>query len=96
MLQQKYNSIGDTVTVYYCAVTVDCFSFPINCDVVLTIVHQLIMFASQEITKKAGEAWNSLSEEEKAPYYREAQVIRAKWERDLEIYKQNVSFRNIE
>ena len=54
------------------------------------------MFASQEITKKAGEAWNSLSEEEKAPYYREAQVIRAKWERDLEIYKQNVSFKNIE
>ena len=45
---------------------------------------------SQEITKKAGEAWNSLSEHEKTPYYKDAQVIRAKWERDLENYKQAV------
>ena len=45
----------------------------------------------QEITKKAGEAWNNLSDQEKTPYYRSAQVIRAKWEQDLEVYKQQVN-----
>lgn len=45
---------------------------------------------AKEITKKAGEAWNNLSDAEKTPYYRSAQVIRAKWEQDLEVYKQQV------
>lgn len=41
----------------------------------------------QEITKKAGSSWNSLSDQEKTPYYRNAQVERAKWEVNLEAYK---------
>nr|NP_001071792.1 transcription factor protein [Ciona intestinalis]BAE06615.1 transcription factor protein [Ciona intestinalis] len=45
---------------------------------------------AKEITKKAGEAWNSLSDAEKTPYYRSAQLVRAKWEQDLEAYKQSV------
>merc|ERR1719354_1187595 len=42
---------------------------------------------AKEITKKAGEAWNNLSDTDKTPYYRDAQVIRNKWEQDLEKYK---------
>ena len=48
----------------------------------------------KEITKKAGEAWNNLSDTDKTPYYRDAQVIRNKWEQDLEKYKATVSVRN--
>lgn len=48
------------------------------------------LYSAQEITKKAGERWNSLSDQEKTPYYRNAQVERAKWELDLEAYKQSV------
>lgn len=44
---------------------------------------------AKEITKKAGEAWNALTDVEKTPYYRDAQVIRNKWEQDLEVYKQS-------
>nr|XP_039262634.1 high mobility group protein DSP1-like isoform X2 [Styela clava] len=44
---------------------------------------------AKEITKKAGEQWNGLSDMEKTPYYRNAQVERAKWELDLEAYKQS-------
>lgn len=44
---------------------------------------------AKEITKKAGERWNSLSDQEKTPYYRNAQVERAKWELSLEAYKQS-------
>merc|ERR1719354_1090192 len=46
---------------------------------------------AKEITKKAGEAWNNLSDTDKTPYYRDAQVIRNKWEQDLEKYKATVS-----
>lgn len=46
---------------------------------------------AKEITKKAGERWNGLSDMEKTPYYRDAQVERAKWELDLEAYKQSQS-----
>ena len=41
----------------------------------------------QEITKRAGEKWNSMSEEEKAPYVAQAQETRLKWEKQLQIYK---------
>ena len=41
----------------------------------------------QEITKKAGEKWNSMTDEDKAPYVAKAQATRLKWEKELQIYK---------
>ena len=53
----------------------------------------------QEITKKAGEKWNSMTDEDKAPYVAKAQATRLKWEKELQIYKHElkigVSFKSV-
>jgi len=44
----------------------------------------------KEITKRAGSKWNSMSEEEKAPYVAKALKTRVKWEKQLQIYKNEI------
>ncbi|CBY06802.1 unnamed protein product [Oikopleura dioica] len=44
----------------------------------------------KEITKRAGSKWNSMSEEEKAPYVAKALETRVKWEKQLQIYKNEI------
>ncbi|CAG5107389.1 Oidioi.mRNA.OKI2018_I69.chr1.g3296.t1.cds [Oikopleura dioica] len=44
----------------------------------------------KEITKRAGSKWNSMTEDEKAPYVAKALENRVKWEKQLQIYKNEI------
>lgn len=43
-----------------------------------------------EIMKKLGEVWNGLSEKKKEPYYKEAQKLKKKYDKEMIKYNENL------